>query len=231
MNAPYKPPSPAAAKAAKVLIVDDHTIVREGIVALMRVESEFEVCADTGTFREALELAKKLAPDIVILDYFLEGNVDGADAIRTLTSLPDGPRVLVLSLHREEEFGERALRAGARGFLSKKEGASQLVSALRTVLSGGFYISSRLEALLFERLAGNALVTNTPGIDRLTERELQVYRLIGANLTVAQIASRLSLSVHTVATHRENLKHKLNLQSAEEVAYSAALWLKASASI
>ncbi len=209
-------------------------MVRSALAQLLNLEPDLRVCAEAGTPEQALVLARELRPDAILLDYHLDASDDGARLIGLLrqTNRPP-PRILALSLLKEEQVGERALRAGAHGFIDKSADTASLVAALRVVLGGGYYLSQALQAKLldcFEGPAGAAVPAASPEA-ALTERELQVYRLIGAGESMEAIGRRLGVSARTVASHREHIKNKLGLIDAEGVEERAARWLRGAAAV
>jgi DNA-binding NarL/FixJ family response regulator len=208
--------------AARVLIVDDHPIVRLGIRQMIAAEPQLAICGEADSARAALELLKSLRPDLAVVDLSLKDG-SGLDLIRSLREAAPDTRVLVLSMHDEALFAERALRAGARGYIMKQEAIDGLVHAIQEVLAGRLYVSERMSQQLLERLGKDAPVTGNR-LGNLTDRELEVFELIGRGLSTAAIAARLQVSVKTVETYRSNIKTKLDLKDATDLIRFAATW-------
>lgn len=209
-------------KLTAVLVVENHVMVRDGLVALVNQAQDMKVCGSSSDSKEVVSMVEKRNPDVVVMDMYLEDDVESTGLIRELSALPDGPRILTISMHREEDVAERAARAGAHGFISKAESVDILLDTVRTIAANGSGFSKRMEALLLEKPL--KIPSDSP-IARLTAREVQVFRLIGSGLGLNAIASRLELSPKTVAAHRESLKNKLNCQSSDELARLSSDWL------
>ena len=205
-----------------ILIVDGSPVVRAGLRAILAPEPDFDVCAETGTGREALQLARELQPDLAIMDLAL---CDGAglDLIRRLKAQAPDTRILVCCLHDENVFAERAVRAGALGFVNKGESTEQVVAAAHRVLSGKVWVSHRVVERVVEGLAGRQ-ESSSSAVGGLSDRELEVFGLIGEGLSTRAIADRLHLSVKTVETHREKIKRKLGVAGSAELARRAVQW-------
>lgn len=219
---PTRGPRATDVQVVRVIVVEDHAMVREGLVALLAQEPDLSVCGQAGDSSAARELAARTRPHVVLLDVFLGDGEDCARLVRDLIAVPPPPAILAISMHREEDVAERLARAGVRGFLSKQETPARLLEAVRAVASGGAFFGPRVLALLTER----ALHQAPPrGYATLTARELQVFRLIGTGIGVSEIGERLGVSTKTVATHRENLKTKLGCQTAAELHERARQWL------
>ena len=204
----------------RVLIVDDHPIVRQGLRRMIETESDLVVCGEVQTEREARAAIRALVPDVVIVDISLAQG-DGLELVRDVhAQRPDLP-MLVLSMHDELIYGQRLLAAGASGYIMKQAASDQLLVALRRVLSGGIYISDSLAGSL-----GKGRVSGSDGdpIEKLSNRELQVLSLIGRGLSSREAADGLGLSVKTVETHRQSLKRKLNLATNAQLLQYAINW-------
>jgi DNA-binding NarL/FixJ family response regulator len=209
--------------AVKILIVDDHPLVREGVIGLLSSQPDFEVCGEAAGLAEARQLIAAAVPDVVIVDLTLRDG-SGIELIKELKGR-GGVKPLVLSMHDESLFAERVLRAGAVGYVSKHEASRTIIQAVRTVVAGKIYLSQRMtEQMVSRAFASQADLTRSP-IDSLTDREIEVFELIGQGLTVRQIATRLQLSPKTVETHREHLKEKLNLNNTTELTRHAVQWV------
>ena len=211
-----------AAAPARVLIVDDHPIVRLGVRQMIAAEPSLTFCGEADSAQASLELIKSLQPDLALVDLSLEDG-SGLDLIRACREIAPDTRVLVLSMHDEALFAERALRAGARGYLMKREAIDDLGYAIQEVLAGRLFVSGRMSQHLLERLGKDAsLIGNRLGT--LTDRELEVFELIGRGLSTATIADRLEVSVKTVETYRSNIKTKLDLKDATDLIRFATTW-------
>jgi DNA-binding NarL/FixJ family response regulator len=207
----------------RVLIVDDHPIVRQGLRRMIEAEADLVVCGEVQTEREARSAIRALAPDVVIVDISL-GQGDGLELVRDVHAQQPELPMLVLSMHDELIFGERLLAAGASGYIMKQAASEQLLVALRRVLSGGIYVSESLAGSLNKgRVDGGDGIGGDP-IDRLSNRELQVLSLIGRGLSSREAADGLGLSVKTVETHRQSLKRKLNLATNAQLLQYAINW-------
>jgi DNA-binding NarL/FixJ family response regulator len=208
----------------KVLVVDDHPIVREGLADLINKEKDVVVCGWAENIPQALKSIKVLKPDIVTVDISLE-NVSGLELIKDIkVRFPDLP-ILALSMHEESYYAERALRAGAKGYLTKREATKKVIEAIRRVLDGQLYLSEKMkEELLHSLLTGNTRNAESSPIDRLTDRELQVFSLLGQGRGTRQIAEQLYVSVKTVDTYRSRIKEKLNLTSSSQLLQLAFQW-------
>jgi len=207
---------------ARVLIVDNYPLVREGLKWIIAAEADFTICGETGSVREARALVREHRPDIVILDLSLEDG-SGLELIRRLKSECPELKVLVCSMHDELLFAERAVRAGASGFVDKHEAAQHVPTALRQVLAGKLYLRPHLVEWLLNKSLG---VSATPGsaMETLSDRELEVFLLIAQGCSTGEIAKKLIISVKTVDTHRDNIKRKLGLASAGQLMRVAVLW-------
>ena len=208
---------------AKVLIVEDHPIVRAGLVRLLSQEADMQICGEAEGTGEALGLVRTVRPDLVLIDLLLK-NGSGLDLCRQLAALHAGPRLLVLSAQDENLYAERALRAGAHGFVSKEASPAQLLEAIRAVLAGRVWLPPRIAERVMQRVARREDPAQCP-IELLADRELEIFELLGHGLTTHQIAARLHLSPKTIDSHRERLKAKLNVRNSTELVHRALLWV------
>ncbi|HPA18704.1 MAG TPA: response regulator transcription factor [Verrucomicrobiae bacterium] len=209
----------------RILIVDDHPVVREGLIQSINREDDLVVCAEAGDAQEALAAVGKLAPDLVVVDISLPDR-GGLELIKDIVATEPGIAVLGFSMHDEAVFGERVLRAGGRGYVSKDEDASTMLVAIRRVLDGGIYVSEKLLSLVLGGLSGTEKGESSSSMDLLTDRELEVFSLIGRALGTTEIAHSLNMSVKTVEAHRANIKLKLGLRSGLELVRRAVLWVE-----
>jgi len=207
----------------RVFLVDDHPIVRRGMMELIAEEPDLEVCGEAADAPEALQQELALAPDVAIIDLSLR-NGHGIELIERIRGHNEGVKMLVASMHDEALFAERALRAGARGYFNKQECGSKLVDAIRHVLRGEIYLSPYMANRILHAVANGEPVDHDP-IKNLSNRELEVFELIGNGLATKQIAGRLHLSPKTVETHREKIKSKLNLANSNELSRRAVQWV------
>ena len=206
-----------SARAARILIVDDHPIVRRGIVQLIQNESNLEVCGEADSPATAVELLESLRPDLVIVDLTL-AHANGLGLIKDLQARDPRLPVLVLSMHDETLYAERALRAGAMGYIMKQEATDHIVEAIRQVLGGNIYVSERMTTRMLHRLVGDKREAGAVSpLETLSDREMEVLHLLGQGLSTRQIAEQLFLSVKTVETYLEHLKTKLGLESGREL--------------
>jgi DNA-binding NarL/FixJ family response regulator len=220
-RAPAVMPSPRGQR--RVLIVDDHPIVRQGLRRMIETEADLVVCGEVQTEREARAAIRALAPDVVIVDISLTQG-DGLELVRDVHAQRPELPMLVLSMHDELIYGERLLAAGACGYIMKQAASDQLLVALRRVLSGEIYISDALAGSLGRVRAESGDGIGADPIDRLSNRELQVLSLIGRGLSSREAADGLGLSVKTVETHRQSLKRKLNLATNAQLLQYAINW-------
>lgn len=208
---------------AKVLIVDDHAIVREGLVSLISRQANLEVCGEADGVADALKLLSTLTPDIVIVDISLpDGN--GLDLVRRIKAAQPDVRILVASMYDEGLYAERALRAGATGYINKQEASRKIIAAIHCVLSRKVYLSRRMSDRLLTRL-GTGDAPQGPSATKLSDRELEVFQLIGNGMQTVDIAAKLHLSVKTIETHRQRIKVKLGLSNSAELSREAAHWV------
>ena len=211
------------ARRYKVLIVDDHPIVRRGLADLIAQEPDLEVCGEAADAAEALQQVEQDCPDVAVVDISLRSG-HGLELIEQIKAKHDRVRMLVSSMHDELLFAERCLRAGAMGYIPKQEPTEKLIEAIRLVLRGQIYLTSRMANRLLHFVAGGKALDENP-IRRLSNRELEVFEMIGQGLTTQQIAQKLQLSDKTIETHREKIKRKLNLKNSAELSRSAVQWV------
>lgn len=222
-------PEPTRRKASTIVIVDDHPLVRHGLSALINNETDLAVCGEATSGKAGLKVIAQSKPDLVIVDLALEGSDDGLDLVKEMkTHYPKIP-VLVLSMHPESVYAERALRAGAKGYVTKQQLEGTVLAAIRRLLGGEMYMSDALAARLATRFVGGQTREPDSPLALLSDRELQVFRLLGQGQSTRQIAHILRLSVKTVESHREHLKQKLNLATSTELARYAILWVETGA--
>ncbi len=207
---------------SSVLIVDDHPLVRAGLAARISMEPDLEVFGQAGSEAEALALLRDELPDLAVVDVSLKES-SGLDLVRQIRQRQPAVRVLVISAFRESIYGERSLRAGALGYLNKQESDEKLVDAIHSVLKGRRFVSPSMTQRLVSQALDGAPDVN--GVDRLTDRELEVFRMIAEGYSSGTIANKLFISTHTVDTHRENIKRKLGTKNASELTRYAVQWL------
>ena len=206
----------------RILLVDDHPLMRHGLAQLIAQQHDLLVCDETGSAEEALDLVRTLRPDLVLVDVTLPGK-PGLELIKDLTTMFPEIAVLVFSVHEESLYAERALRAGARGYLMKSIGGEELLRAIRHVLAGKVYLSPDLSDRILDSLSGN-LRRPAGVLSVLSDREFEVFRLVGEGLPTREIGMRLPISGKTVETHRLRIREKLGLTSPSELTKYAVRW-------
>jgi DNA-binding NarL/FixJ family response regulator len=213
----------SATMKSRVLVVDDHPIVRQGLTLLINRESDLTVCGEAEDAHTAMQSLNATRPDILVVDISLNGP-DGLDLLKNVRSRhPDLP-VLILSMHDESIYAERALRAGAQGYIMKQEATEKVLVALRRILSREIYVSERIANRMLHRYIGSPGASRPSSIADLTDRELEVFRLIGEGHSTRQIAEELHISVKTVESYQSHIKEKLSLRSARELVQHAIQW-------
>jgi len=208
----------------KILIVDDHPIVRRGLTQLINQEEDLVVSGEAEDAYQAMEAIKAQMPDMAIVDISLKDS-SGMELIKDIKTQYPSLAVLTLSMHDESLYAERALRAGAKGYIMKQQATEELITAIRKVLSGQVYVSDRVAAKMVSRLVGSGPELGGSAIDRLSDRELEVFCLVGQGHGTRQIAKKLHLSVKTIETYRAHIKEKLNLANAAELLQYAIRWV------
>src|SRR5271169_4673750 len=211
------------AKKYRVLLVDDHPIVRQGLALLIEREADLSVCGEADGAHSAFHAIETLRPDIVLLDISLNGP-DGLDVLKEIRMKSGSLPVLILSMHDESIYAERAMRAGANGYIMKQEATEKVLVAIRRILRGDVYLSDRVSSKMLQQYVRGGAHTKSSPLLNLTDRELEVFRLIGEGRATRKIADELHLSVKTVETYQSHLKEKLALRSGRELIQHAIQW-------
>jgi len=209
----------------RILIVDDHPIFRHGLAQLIGQEEDLCVCGEAEDYHNALKAAAELKPDMIIVDITLK-DMSGIDLIKEIRKAHKGITMLVISMHDESLYAERAFRAGAKGYVMKQEASESVVQAIRQVRSGGIYASKKMTDQLLSRFVEGPGVPAESPLQALTDREIEVFQLIGEGLGISEIGVRLHLSVKTIGTYRERIKEKLNLKNSTELLRYALNWVE-----
>lgn len=209
----------------RILIVDDHPMMRQGLAQLIAVEPDLEVSGEAENGYQAIEMVQKGHPDLVLVDISLPGK-SGLELIKDIQAIQPGLPSLVISMHDETVYAERVLRAGGRGYIMKQEGGKKLMLAIRQVLSGKIYVSDKISAKILEIFSGRRSETASSPVETLTDREFEVFQLIGKGTSTREIADQLHLSIKTVEVHRANIKDKLKIKTASELVHFATRWVE-----
>ncbi len=213
---------------ARILLIDDHPLMRQGLSQLIDQEDDLTVCGEAEDAHQALELASEVNADIAIVDLSLKGT-SGIELIKNLKAMYPELLVLVLSMHDESVYAERALRAGAKGYIMKQEAPENVVTAVRRVLDGEIFLSENASAQLLNKLIQGGQEMSKSPVESLSDRELEVFRLIGQGFGTREIADQLHLSIKTIETYRAHLKGKLNLKKSTELVKYAVQWVESEA--
>ena len=212
-----------AQKPKRIFIVDDHPMMRQGLVQLIGAEKDLAVCGEAENAESALASVSAVKPDLVLADISLPGK-NGLELIKDFQASQPGLPVLVISMHDESLYAGRVLRAGGRGYIMKQEGGKKLMLAIRQVIAGKIYVSEKMSAEILETFSGSRAGADSSPVKKLTDREFEILQLIGQGRGTRAIAEKLHLSVKTVEAHRGNIKAKLTLKSAPELVRFAVRW-------
>jgi DNA-binding NarL/FixJ family response regulator len=210
----------------RIVVVDDHPLIRESLIQLITGEPDFSICGEADSVATATAVIEREQPDLLLLDLRLRSG-DSLELVKAMRARFPAMRVLIISQQEETLFAERCLRAGADGYVTKQEASEEILTAIRTVLSGQTYVSRQVAVLVFQRLVERSQAGWLKDVEKLTDRELYVFQQIGAGKSCAAIAADMKLSVKTVESHRENIKNKLVVQDSKELAQIAKAWLEA----
>ncbi len=214
--------TPALPPKKRVLIVDDHPVFRAGLTALVNLEADLAVCGEAHDSIQAMTTLEKLKPDLVLLDMSLPGK-GGLELLKDIRAFSPRTLVLIISMHDETLYAERVIRAGGRGYIMKQEGPEKIIHAIRRVLSGGISVSESISTQILDALSGTK--SGSSSVSALTDREFEVYRLLGQGKEPQDIARVLHLSIKTVDTHRMHIRQKLGLRNATELIHHATRWV------
>ncbi len=210
-------------KKAKIFIVDDHPILRQGLAQLINFENDMMAIGEAGNAALALEGIAKEKPDLILVDISLEGT-SGLELTKNILDKYPKMNILIVSMYDESVYVERVLRAGAKGYLTKREASENIISAIRTVLAGDIYVSEKWKSKLMNKLVGRSTTANASFTVSLSDRELEVLQLTGQGCATRQIAEQLHVSVKTVESHYANIKNKLDLKNSHELIQYAVKW-------
>jgi len=217
--------SMAAPQRRRLYLVEDHPVTREGLARLINFERDLHVCGQAGSSAQALAEIARDKPQLVLVYISLAG-ASWIELIKDIVARHPGLLVLVLSTHDETLYAERALRAGAKGYIMKHESTDEVMKAIRKVLSGGVYLSERMQGQLVAMVAGGGPTASGSNVERLSDRELEVFTLFGQGQSTAQISASLHISESTVATHRTHIMEKLRLENSRELLQRAVEWVQ-----
>jgi DNA-binding NarL/FixJ family response regulator len=214
---------PQPLKQISVVIVEDHRMFREQLAHLIDKADDMKVCGQTDNIRDALALIRETQPNIAIIDITLRGS-SGLELLKDLRAQGMDLPTLILSMHDESVYAERALRAGAKGYVTKNEASTAVLNAIRQIVNGEIYLNPRFMSRMLSRITGGRDIASEP-IDQLADRELEVFDLIGRGLTTREIAAQLGLGVTTVDTYKSRIREKLNLENSARLRFAASRWV------
>jgi DNA-binding NarL/FixJ family response regulator len=214
-----------APSKARILIVDDHPMMREGLAQLIANQPDMEVCGESGDARDALEKVRALQPNIVLSDITMPGR-NGLELIKDIQAFDSKIFVLVISMHDESFYAERVLRAGGRGYVMKQEGGKKIMEAIRQIATGQIFVSEKMSAKILELFSGRRAEEAKSPVESLTDREFEIFQLIGHGKETKELADELHLSPKTIEVHRANIKSKLKLKSMGELIRYAVRWVE-----
>lgn len=223
LKAKAKSSNLAEKSVVRILIVDDHPVVRHGLAQLLQQQSDLQIVGEASNAPEALKQIELVNPDLVIVDVSLAGG-SGIELIKQIKARDPNIKMLVQSFHDESLYAERALHAGAMGYVNKQVATTKIIEAIRQVLRGEVYLSSPMANRMLRRVVGGQDELKRSSMDTLSDRELEVFDLIGKGMTTRDIAEKLHLSPKTIETHRENIKTKLKLRNSVELVRHAVQW-------
>jgi len=226
MNKPKhdRAPDSAAARHTRILLVEDHPLMRQAVKETILQERDLAICGEAEDETAAMQLIKTTQPHLVLLDLSL-GDSSGMDLIKWISKTDPNIRVLILSMHDEMLYAERAIRAGARGYLNKRAAPDIIIAAIRAVLAGNIYLNPAIVGRILQRLANGKAQAGTPDVEQLSDREMETFELIGAGLGSREISERLCISVKTVEAYRQRIKEKLGIATGPELARRAVEWV------
>lgn len=228
MNDPKGKKQSTSAGKYRLLFVDDHPVVLDGYSLMLKSQPDLEICGLAANAGEAMQLFQDEDPDLVVMDLNLPGR-GGLDLIKDLLALKPSARVLVCSMHDEMLYAERALRAGAKGYVTKDCSAALMLSAIRRVLNGGIHVSERLAVRVLEAFAGTRPRGSHSPLEKLSDREFEVFVLFGEGKTAKEIGAKLNLSPKTVSVHRDHIKEKMEFGTSAEMIRQAVRWVESQA--
>jgi DNA-binding NarL/FixJ family response regulator len=211
-------------RRVRILLVEDHPMMRQAVKETIEQERDLTVCGEAADEAEAMALMKSAQPQLVLLDLSL-GESSGMDLIKWMTKADPAVRVLVLSMHDEALYAERAIRAGARGYLNKRAAPDTILAAIRSVLAGDIYLNPAIVGRILQRLSGGGAESKTADVEQLSDREMETFELIGSGMGSREIAERLCVSVKTVEAYRQRIKEKLGIGTGPELARRAVEWV------
>jgi DNA-binding NarL/FixJ family response regulator len=214
----------AESRPRQILVVEDHPLFRAMLAQLIEKEPGLRVCGQADNIREAMTMIEQTEPDAAIVDLTLKGS-SGLELLKDLKAKHTRLPVLVLSMHEERLYAERVLRAGAKGYVTKQESPAEVLVAIRKVLAGGIYVSDRVSGTILERLGQPGPAVSPLGVDQLSDREIEVFQLVGQGLNSREIASQLNLALTTVDCYRARIKGKLGIKNAAELYQRSAQWV------
>ncbi len=208
----------------KILIVDDHPVVRQGLKLIIEEEDDFKICGDAGDIDTASRMVNDLNPDLVLVDISLEKNESGLDFVKNLRKNYPSIPALMISMHDEMLYAERSIKAGARGYVRKNAIGRNIINAMRCVLRGELYLQKETSSMIVSKILNTTPNKSVSSVDQLTEREFEVFRLLGSGLGTRKIANKLGISVNTVETYRRKIRTKLNLSDSDNLIHFATQW-------
>ncbi|MBN1500057.1 MAG: response regulator transcription factor [Spirochaetes bacterium] len=212
-------------KIIRILVVDDHSIIRDGIQQIINRSDEMRICATAADADGAVKSLNENEIDLSIVDINLKGTVSGIDLIKSMRERFPSVKILVLSMHDESIYGERSIKAGADGYIMKEVASLYLLEAIRSIMNGELYISNGLQKQIIGKLARGNSGTGDLGVESLTDREFEVFQLVGNGFSAKEIAGRLHIAMNTVDSHRNRIKEKLKLESSSDLVKYAIQWV------
>jgi DNA-binding NarL/FixJ family response regulator len=208
----------------RIIIVDDHPVLRQGLKLIIEDEDDLIICGDTGNANDAIRMVGELKPDLVLVDLRLEGSASGLDLVKSIQQRYPSILSLVISMQDDLLYAERAIAAGAKGYIMKSEAENNIIIAIRDVLAGKLYLRKEASLNIVSKTLHKSSDSVDSSIDRLSDREFEILQLLGNGLGTQKIAKKLNLSVNTIETHRRNIKKKLDLKDSDELIQYAIRW-------
>ena len=212
-------------KMIKILIVDDHPVVRQGIKDIIEREGNIKVTAEADSASEAMDIIRKDTPDLAIIDITIKGNINGVELVKAIKDRYPEVNTLVLSMHNESLYAERSIRAGAKGYLMKEDAPKNIINAIYKIMEGDLFISDETSRRIVNKVVQGSSDALGLNIEKLSNREFEIFRLIGNGFSSKEISKKLNLSVNTIESHRRNIREKMNFVDSAEMVKHAIQWV------